>query len=259
MHMHTHTQTHCTKNSVALLKYLEKRNVLSLTLKEERVAENLILYTHTIYTYTYIYTCMQPPPPPHTHTHTQRIHTRQCKIEKSRSDNRPALTPTSQPAHQPVSQPTNQSASQHTNQSASPPANQLTSPQTSPPTSQPAIQPTNQPASPPTSQPTSQLSRKRGQTLKAAAPLPAVTSARAASTAGLVSMVTAHCLMDGYLSSTPESNNDNNENVCLHGDSPLLDGWVLVHHTWRSVIMIMGICKGPALQFKALKKHNTHH
>ena len=190
--MQTHTQTHCTKNSVASLKYLEKRNVLSLTLKEERVAENLILYTHTIY--TYIYTCMHPPPPPPTFPHT---HTRQCKIDKSRSDNRPALTPTSQPAHQPVSLPTKQSAS--------PPASQLASP----PTSQPAHQqstsyPAHQPASHPTNQSTNQPAiQQKGSDLKGC-------SSFASSD---ISKSRLHC------------------RVGLHGDSPLLNGWVLVQHT----------------------------
>ena len=61
-----------------------------------------------------------------------------------------------------------------------------------------------QTASQPTNHSASQTVGHTGQTLKAAAPLPAVTSEIAAFTAGLVSVATAHCLMAGYLSMTPE-------------------------------------------------------
>ena len=48
MYTHTHTHTHTlyrligVMDSVAQLKYSEKRNVLSLLLKEEKVAESLM-------------------------------------------------------------------------------------------------------------------------------------------------------------------------------------------------------------------------
>ena len=49
MHMHTHTHTHTlyrpigVKDNVVQAKYSEKRNVLSWLLKEERVAECLMI------------------------------------------------------------------------------------------------------------------------------------------------------------------------------------------------------------------------